>query len=192
MAGQFYVKRLKGMLDPEKFEHSLGVRDTAVRLARINGVDEERAALAGLLHDCARCLPEDRILEMAGRFAIPHTEVEMALPVLLHAPLGAELARREFGVSDQAVLRAISVHTLGDADMAMLDKVVFVADKAEPGRRFSGVEEIRRKMCADLDRALLACYDLSIGFALQNGAPVHPTMIEARNRLVLSGPGRKF
>ena len=95
-------------------------------------------------------------------------------------------------MSDQAVLRAISVHTLGDADMAMLDKVVFVADKAEPGRRFSGVEEIRRKMCADLDRALLACYDLSIGFALQNGAPVHTTMIEARNRLVLSGPGRKF
>ncbi len=186
MNEKLYLERLSRMLEPERVQHSLGVRDTAAEMARIHGAGVEQAAVAGLLHDCARSLPAEKLLELALRFNIHVSRVDMALPVILHAPVGAELARREFGVNDEAILRAISLHTLGDAHMSILDKVLFVADKVEPGRCFSGVERIRALARSDLDQALLACYDLSITYAIRCGDPVHPVMIDARNALVLS------
>lgn len=192
MKQEFYLDRLKGMLDHDKYIHSLGVRDAAVQLARIHGADARQAALAGLLHDCARCMPADRLLELAGRFNLPVHEVDLALPVLLHAPVGARLARQEFGVEDEAVLRAIALHTLGDVGMDLLDKVVFVADKVEPGRCYADAERLREMARHDLDRALLACFDMSVSYALRLGDPVHPGMIEARNRLIFSVSGEKF
>jgi len=185
LAGGFYLQKLRGMLDAKRLNHSLGVRDVAVYLARLHGAEPDRAALAGLLHDCARNLPGGELLALARSYGIPVSGVEQVLPVLLHAPVGARLVREQFGVEDEAVLGAIARHTLGDGTMHLLDKVVFVADKVEPGRRFSGVENIRALARRDLNRALLACFDMAIGLALRDGRLLHPQMIDARNRLLL-------
>lgn len=192
MTWQYYQEQLRGMLDPERYEHSLGVRDTAIELARAHDLDAAQAGLAGLLHDCARCLPGEKLLELAAQFGLALHPVDRTLPLLLHAPVGAELARRDFGVQDRSVLRAIAVHTLGDPAMSGLDKVLFVADKVEPGRRMAGVEEIHALALQDLDRALLACYDMSLEYALRLGDPVHPQMVEARNKLILSFKCRPY
>ena len=188
----FYKERLKGMLNHKRYEHSLGVMNTAVQLAAIHGADVERAALAGLMHDCARGVPGDTLLLMAQEFDLPMHEVDLALPVLLHAPVGAQLARRDFGVQDEVVLQAIAVHTLGDEHMTLLDKVLFVADKVEPGRYFQNVDKLRALAERDIDQALLNCYDLSVSYALRLGDQVHPRMIAARNRLISEKPNRKI
>lgn len=188
----FYKDRLKGMLNHKRYEHSLGVMNTAMQLATVHGADAERAALAGLLHDCARCVPEDILVEMAREFNLSMHEVDLALPVLLHAPVGARLARRDFGVQDEAVLRAVAVHTLGDKHMTLLDKVLFVADKVEPGRHYQNVDKLRTLAKQDIDRALLSCYDMSVSYALRLGDQVHPRMIMARNRLIFDKPNWKI
>jgi len=180
------------MLDHKRYGHSLGVMNTAMQLATVHGADAEQAALAGLLHDCARCIPGNLLVEMAGEFELPMHEIDLALPVLLHAPVGARLARRDFGVQDEAVLRAIAVHTLGDEHMTLLDKVLFVADKVEPGRHFQTVDQLRALAKQDIDRALLSCYDMSINYALRLGDQVHPQMIAARNKLIFAQLNRKI
>lgn len=176
-----YWDRLRDMLSYKRFKHSLGVRDTAVKLAEIYGADSRKAALAGLLHDCARDLPGEKLLVLARQNHIPVDEVDEALPVILHAPVGALLAGRQFGVQDQAVLQAIALHTLGDKDMTLLDKIIFVADKAEPGRAFPGVQELREIMWRDLDRAMLWCLDAAITMSLRNSELIHPKAVSTRN-----------
>lgn len=176
-----YLERIRGMLSDKRFRHSLDVRDTAVKLAEFYGADSRKAALAGLLHDCARDLPEEKLLVLARQNHIPVDEVDEALPIILHAPVGALLAERQFGVRDPVVLKAIALHTLGDKDMTLLDKIIFVADKAEPGRAFPGVQELQEIMWRDLDRAMLWCLDAAITMSLRNNELIHPKAVSTRN-----------
>lgn len=174
------------MLDSKRFRHSVGTSDTAAQLAERYGVDREQAALAGLLHDCARNLPLEQLRSLARQLEQPPGELETKIPVLLHAPVGAALARQEFGVADPGIERAIALHTLGGERMTTLDKIIYVADKIEPGRSFPGVEDLRAMAQVDLDRALLGCFDAAIRYSLLTARPIHPTTIKARNRLLLA------
>lgn len=179
-----FLEQLQGMLDKKRYDHCLGVMDTAMRLADFYGADKEKAAVAGLLHDCARGLSEEELLALARKEDMCITDVEIALPVLLHAPVGALLARRQFGIVDEEVLNSIVLHTLGNNTMNLLDKIVFVADKIEPGRRFPGVERLREKAFQNLDQSLLSCLDMSIDFAVRAGKPIHQQSINVRNKLL--------
>ena len=76
---------LKKTLTRHRFRHTLGVRDTSERLARIHGLDAAAARVAGLLHDAAKCLPEKEQRRLAAGLA---DEGELANPELLHAPAG--------------------------------------------------------------------------------------------------------
>jgi len=181
MQQKYYLERLRGMLGYKRLQHSLGVSDTSIRLAEFYGADRERAAIAGLLHDCARDLPGGELLALARQNRVPVDEVEETMPVLLHAQVGALLAKRKFGVQDEAVLMAIALHTLGDKTMTLLDKIIFVADKAEPGRVFPGVQELREMMWRNLDRALLWCLDAAIIMSARNGKLIHPRAVNTRN-----------
>ncbi|AGL02711.1 bis(5'-nucleosyl)-tetraphosphatase (symmetrical) YqeK [Desulfoscipio gibsoniae] len=181
MRHKYYLECLRGMLGYKRIQHSLGVRVTASRLAELYGADREQAAIAGLLHDCGRDLPGEELLALARQHLVPVDDIEEALPVLLHAPVGALLARQQFGVEDEAVLRAIDLHTLGGETMTLLDKIVFVADKMEPGRVFPGVAELRQIAQQNLDRAVLWCFDAAITLSVRNGELIHPRAVHARN-----------
>lgn len=185
MQSVFYLERLKGMLNEKRYRHSLGVRDMAIKMADIYGVDRNRAAVAGLLHDCARELSGDQLISIARKNSIIITKVEESLPVLLHAPVGAILANKKFHVDDEAILRSITLHTLGDCTMSLLDKIIFVADKIEPGRHYQGVEQLRDIARQDLDRALLRCLNAAARIALEREEPIHPRSINARNEILL-------
>ena len=187
------IKReLSRRLKKSRYEHSLGVADTAAFLARRFGEDEPRARLAGLLHDCARALPNEAMCAEADARGIAYGEVEREMPLLLHAPLGAMLAQESYGVEDKAVLQAIARHTVGGASMTALDKIIYFADMMEPTRDYPGVGELRRLAReASLDEMALAGLTRSIAFVLEKGHLIHPDTVLARNELLLAGKVRR-
>jgi nicotinate-nucleotide adenylyltransferase len=134
--------------------HSINVCVLATRYAVRFGADPDKCALAALLHDCAKELPEDEQIALSAKIIhgyIPGKQI-------LHSPAGAVYAREHYGVEDQEVLDAIQFHTIGREVMTMTDKIVYLADKVEPARHYDDLTEIRRLAETDLDGALIECY----------------------------------
>ncbi len=148
-------KELKKALPRKRFEHTSGVEYTAACLAMRYGADMEKARIAGLLHDCAKALPSEEKIRCCKEYGLPVSEFEQQNPELLHAKLGAFLARHKYGVEDEEILSAITWHTTGKPDMSLLDKIVFIADYMEPNRdRASDLPEVRDLAFRDLDHCL--------------------------------------
>ncbi len=144
------LTQLRKTLSKERYRHTLGVEKTAVELARRYGEDVEKARLAALLHDCARCLDSGEMRRLVGNRAGNTT-----LRALMHAPAGAALARQKYGVEDHAVLSAIRWHTTGHEGMTKLEKIVYLADFIEPNRPdYPGLAELRAEAFRDLDSAV--------------------------------------
>lgn len=177
---------LEANLSPHRYQHSVGVGQTARALAERFGGDADRAELAGLLHDVAREWPAARLLE-AGRdagLAIDYM-AQMAPMPCLHGPVGAGLARDAFGVADEALLQAIAHHTMGRERMTLDEKILFVADAIEPNRGEADyLADIREAAEADLDRACRRAYDHTFAFLLRTGQPIHPDAARGRNWLI--------
>lgn len=174
-------------LRPERYAHSVGVAETSAVLAARFGVDVPQARLAGLLHDCAREFPSEQVLSQCLLRGMAPLPIERAMPFLLHAPLGAHIARERYGVSDAAVLRAIALHTVGGENMAALDKIIYFADMVEPAREYPEVERLRGlARTAPLDEMFLAGLDESIVFVVRKGHMLHPQTIAARNEILLA------
>ena len=127
-------KKLKKVLDKDRYEHTKSVMHTSVFLAMGHGYDMKKAALAGLLHDCAKCIPTDEKFRLCNSYHIALTQAETENPALIHAKLGAVLAEELYEVHDPEILHAIKVHTTGEPNMSLLDKILFVADYIEPRR----------------------------------------------------------
>jgi predicted HD superfamily hydrolase involved in NAD metabolism len=172
-------------LRPARFRHSRDVSRTAVRLAECWDVDVEKARLAGILHDCTRNLKGEELLACARNNGMQLSDIEILQPALIHAPLGAILAERRFGVTDPEILQAIRRHTTGAAHMSQLDKIIYLADSIEPGRNYPGVQQSRELAEKDLDAAVLITFDHSIRFVLDGGGLLHPDTIEGRNSLLM-------
>ena len=148
-------KKLKKSQDKERYEHTKGVMYTAGCLAMAHGYYLEKAMLAGLLHDCAKCIPNVEKLALCKEHNILVTPVEAENPFLLHAKLGAFLAESEYNITDPDVLHAIKVHTTGEPDMNILDKIIFIADYIEPGRnKAPNLEKVRKLAFHDLNACM--------------------------------------
>ena len=178
---------LEKSLKTSRYQHSLGVAETAVFLARRFGVDEEQAQVAGLLHDCARAFRNEDLIAEAEKRLIMVGNIERQMPLLLHAYVGSRLVTEKYGVSDHAVEQAIWRHTVGGAKMTKLDKIIWFADMIEPNRDYPGVEELRSlAKTAALDDMVLAGLTQSITFVLQKGGLIHPDTVIARNEILLN------
>lgn len=182
---KYYTDLLAQKLSPQRLRHSQGVAAYAAKLAAKYGATRDKAKLAGLMHDYARDLPEKELLARGEEAGLISHEIEKRFPVLLHAPVGAWLLRTELGLVDEEILQAISRHTVGAADMSLLDKIIYLADALEPGRQYPGVEDLRRLAEEDLDQGLLKALESSILYVLKKGQPLHPATVEARNYLLL-------
>lgn len=166
---------LQATLKPARYTHTLGVAETAKRLAPRYGVDPVRAELAGLLHDCAKYMPIDEMRKLV-RGVVPDVDAEELETVsVLHAPAGAVWAAREFGVRDRGILSAIRKHTLGDARMSALDALIYTADFIEPNRTpFPGLEEARSLAETDVFAATRRCAELTNRHLAEQGRQAHP------------------
>lgn len=180
------ARELQRRLKRGRFVHSVGVANTAVKLARRFGADTTKAYVAGLLHDCAREFENDELPAQAEARGIFVDDVERAMPLLLHAYIGAKMAREIYGVDDAEILQAIHRHTVGAANMTTLDKIIYFADMIEPNRNYPGVEKLRGLIgTATLDEILLTALSETIVFVVQKKSLVHPQTVAARNFLLL-------
>lgn len=148
-------KELLKELDSKRFEHTIGVADTAACLAMRYDCDMQRAYLAGLLHDCAKCMTHDERLHYCQKHNIEVTDVEKQNPSLLHAKVGAEMCRRKYEIEDDEICSAVRYHTTGRPAMTMLEKIIFIADYLEPNRNEAeDLPIVRKQVFCDLDEAL--------------------------------------
>ena len=149
-------KKLKKVQDKDRYEHTKGVMYTAGCLAMAYGYDMQKAMLAGLLHDCAKCIPND--------------------PFLLHAKLGALLAKTEYDVTDPLILHAIKVHTTGEPDMNILDKIIYIADYIEPNRnKAANLDRVRELAFHDLDVCMAEILHDTLVYLKKRGGNIDPT-----------------
>ncbi len=165
-----------------RYAHVVRVARLADRLAQRHGENPARARLAGLLHDLARLHSADALVAECEARGLAIDGFERRNPIVLHARLGAELARERFGVDDEGVLDAIRRHTVGAPDMSRLDAIVYVADGLEPGRDFPEREAMERLAFADLDRGLEAVLRSSLRYLRTRGLEAAPQTLAALRR----------
>ena len=175
-------------LKKERFAHSIGVANTAVKLAKKFGVDENKAYIAGLLHDCARQFENSELPAEAEKRGIKIGEVEKLVPLLLHAYIGAKMISEVYEVDDAEISQAIYRHTVGAKNMSDLDKIIYFADMIEPNRNYPGVDKLRSlaETSNDLNEIILTALNESIIFVTQKNSLLHPDTIDARNFLLLN------
>ncbi|WP_394923038.1 bis(5'-nucleosyl)-tetraphosphatase (symmetrical) YqeK [uncultured Robinsoniella sp.] len=148
-------EKLKKYLDEDRFTHTQGVMYTSAALAMRYGEDVRKAQAAGLLHDCAKCIPNDKKISICEKNGIPISDAERKNPFLLHAKAGAQIAKEKYKITDPDILNAIAYHTTGRPGMSLLEKIVYIADYIEPWRYKAQNLELSRKMAfSDIDEAL--------------------------------------
>lgn len=165
--------KLRQRLKRKRLDHTMMTVLEAVRLAAAYGADAQKARLAALLHDCIK-LPNKEIIDFCDEKGIELTDEERESPYLIHSRVGSLLAKDEFGVTDEEVLSAIRLHTLGCVGMTPLDMVVYVADKIEPSREYDGLDEIRSAAYRDLAEAMLMVMRHSAEYTLKSGRCLNP------------------
>jgi len=179
------TSKLRGAITEKRFNHSINVMNCAVELAKRYEVDVEKAAIAGLLHDCAKSIKGNEALRLCEKFNIKLDDVTRFQPSLLHGPLGSKIAEIEYGISDREILSAIYYHTTGCENMSLLDKIVYLADYIEPGRRFPGIEEVRKMAVENIDDAIIITLNRTINYVIQRGGLLHPNTVNARNYIMI-------
>ena len=178
------LKWLKDNLNDERYEHSLGTADCAKKMAVSYGIEPEKAYVAGLLHDCAKCFSTEKLLSIIDE----HLEVEEIGKKnlkTLHAPVSAYVAKTDFGVEDDEILSAIRWHTLGKLEMTDFEKIIFLADKIEePTRENCYAEPIRKFLNEEngLNKALLQCYKQTIKSLVDRNLTICPLTIDIYNK----------
>lgn len=177
------LARVRAQMNEKRYQHTLGVADTARQLAIQYGADPQKAELAGYLHDYCKCWPVDKMREVLLRHDLPQ-ELLNGEKELWHAFAGAIVIQNELGVTDVEILQAVRYHTTGRTGMSLLEKVVCVADYIEPNRSYPGVDNIRQLAQKDLDAALAAALGGTIQFLIDKKQSVYPLTLHAYNDLV--------
>ena len=165
---------VRSRLSDKRYEHTLNVRKMAVKLAKRHDADEDRAALAALLHDAAKEISKDEMRAiMKAHPEYAEGGEERPTPVW-HGICAAILARTEWGVKDEAVLSAIACHTAGKPGMSKLDKILYLADMSSAERDWPGVNKLRKLERKNLDAAMLMALKQTNDFVLSQGKPLDP------------------
>ena len=172
-------QRIKKKLDAKRYQHTVSVAYTAAAMAMAHRSDVNEAYVTGLLHDNAKCLTTDKKLEICRKHQLKITPWEKANPELLHAKVGACLARTKYGIKDENMLRAIANHTTGRPNMSMLEKIIYIADYIEPRRKpLKDMDEIRRLAFSDIDEALCMILKNIIDYLKTKDAEIDPLTME--------------
>lgn len=179
------LKWLKENLNEKRYIHTLGTADCAKELAQKFGLNSEKAYLAGLLHDCAKCFSNEKLLDIIHQH-LNVEECEMLNYKTLHAPVSAYIAEKEFKITDKEILSAIRWHTLGRLDMTDFEKIVFIADKIESNTRDKEYSDKIRVLLDEengLNKALLKCYKETIKSLVKRDLKICLLTIEIYNKL---------
>ncbi len=181
MTLQEITQKLKSDLNESRFNHSISVANTAKELAVRFGADENKAYIAGLVHDCAKCLSTQELKEKVETYGIETDADTFNSTQLLHSFVGAYKAREDYGIYDDEIFDAIYYHTVGKKNMPPITSIVYLADAIEPLRSYPGVDEIRKQAQTSLDKAIYMYTKDSVDFILKKGCYLHPNSVETRD-----------
>ena len=179
-----YTPQLRQMMNPRRFQHTLGVRKEAVRLAALHGIPVLRSALAGILHDCAKGMSVQEMARIATENRLVDDENMLSSNAMLHGPVGAWLAQKQFGVKDEEVLWAIRSHTIGRPGMSPMELCIFVADATEENREdYEGLADLRYLAEGSLAAAALYSMRLTQEYLKRTNRPFFPIVFETMRYL---------
>ncbi len=168
-------KSIEKTLDAKRYEHTLGVTYTAATLAMCHGGDMKRAQIAGLLHDCAKCIDNQKKITICEKHNIEINDIERRNPFLLHAKVGSYITMHKYNITDEDIVHAILNHTTGRPNMSLLEKIIYVADYIEPGRKQApNLTAVRQMAFADLDNALLMILEDTLVYLDTLGGDIDP------------------
>lgn len=171
-------KYAKGAVSDSRYQHSVRVAETAMKLCEKFGLDGKIGYLAGISHDICKAMPDDLLISMSARDGLPFTELEAKKPALLHGRAAAVKLQEDFNLSEPDVIESVQNHTFGKIGMSDLSKIVFIADKIEPGR--PQVDEAYLKKIKKLSLNELALFVLedNIAYLEKKGKAVAPQSLE--------------
>ncbi len=183
--------RLEARLDalPDGLRrHAATVREIALDLAGIHGVDPAKAEVASAAHDIARAMKEDELRDQARAYGLDIHPVDDKVPVLLHGPVGAEILRRECGIEDPEILEAVHWHSTFNRGLGPVAKIAFLADKLDKHKagRYPFQERVHNLSKENLDDAVLVFIQEEIASLLKGNQLIHPASIEGLNYLLES------
>ena len=174
--------KLVNELDGPRYQHTLGVMYTAASMAMRFGEDVEKALIAGLLHDCAKCIPGQMKISMCEENGIEISDIERQNAGLLHAKLGAYVAHEEYCVEDEDILMSIRSHTTGRPGMSLLEKIIYIADYMEPGRKeLPNMKDVRKLAFEDIDKCLFRILKDSLVYLKSRDFAIDPMTEETYN-----------
>jgi predicted HD superfamily hydrolase involved in NAD metabolism len=178
-------KNLKIRLKKSRFEHTLRVRDTALKLCSSYKADKNKVEIAALFHDFAKNMTEDELLHYIEKEGLTIDEIIKRNIQLSHGIVAADMAKKDYGINDKEILDAIALHTYGDAEMGMISKIIYIADYIEPKRDFKGISRLRKLCYEDVDKALLMAVNSSINYLISKDREIHVNSINMRNSLIV-------
>ncbi len=160
-------------LDDKRFRHTISVAHTAAALAMCHDLDPQKAYLAGLLHDCAKCIPNSDKMALCAKYSLGITATEKENPDLLHAKLGSYLARSKYGIEDEEILSAILFHTTGKPGMSVFEQIIYIADYIEIHRKpLPNLEKARQLAFHDLDACMLLILESTLDYLHKKEATI--------------------
>lgn len=176
-----YVQLLKSSLSKKRFTHSMNVAQICTELAQKHGADEEKAFLAGLLHDIKKEETPNAMKSLAILSGMDISKEETMTPALWHAPAGAYYIEKNLKITDEDILNAVRYHTAGRDNMSTLEKIVYLGDLTSADRSYKDVEKYRKAAFSDLDNAMYFALKYSIEETLGKCGLVPPCTIRGYN-----------
>lgn len=176
--------KLKNILSEERYQHSWQVSKLAEEIAESYHIPSEKAKISGLIHDCAKDFSYHELQNLMEKYHIHLTEIEKCIPGIWHAYVGAELAKELFEIHDQEMFNAIKYHSTGFISLSLLGKIVYVADKIEPGRKMNHTGKIKEMVWSDIDQAMLVLLNLELEYLISKNEVIHPNTFETRNKIL--------
>lgn len=177
------LEKMAELLPEKRLTHCLGVEKAARELAQRYGVDEEKAGLAGLLHDYAKKLSDQEFIDLIDQYQLD-PDLKKWGNNIWHGMVGIYRIQEDLDLQDQDILRAIEIHTVGSSQMTDLEKIIYVADYIEHNRDFPGVEKAREIAQKSLNQAVAYETARTVEHLSHKGFPIYPRTIDTYNAYV--------
>lgn len=180
---EFLKNELKKVVSEKRYNHSIGVMNTAKELARIYGVNEKKVEVAAILHDYTKNFSKDELEKIAMKYFSDEVKDYIKITEILHGYVSAKILKDKFNIEDEEIYNAIKYHTTGRKNMSLIEKIIYISDAIEPQRDYPGVEDIRKLVKKDLNRGILLEANNKIRYLINSNLTIHINTVEMRNDL---------
>lgn len=180
---EFLKNELKKVVSEKRYNHSIGVMNTAKELARIYGVNEKKVEVAAILHDYTKNFSKDELEKIAMKYFSDEVKDYIKITEILHGYVSAKILKDKFNIEDEEIYNAIKYHTTGRKNMSLIEKIIYISDAIEPQRDYPGVEDIRKLVKKDLNKGILLEANNKIRYLINSNLTIHINTVEMRNDL---------